>query len=86
MWRRDLAYNGLSVSLLTQPLERYDIVRQGTGVDDTGQKDLRCIDDERHDATLRPRPLPWRFPSCRRWSYGWDTPCSRQASPRGGLR
>ena len=38
MWRRDLAYDGLSVSLLTQPFERYDILRRGTGVDDTGQK------------------------------------------------
>ena len=61
IWRRDLAYDGLSVSLLTQPFERYDIMRRGTGVDDTGQKDPKRIDDERYDAALRPRPLPWRF-------------------------
>lgn len=47
-WRRDdLAYDGLSVSLLTQPLERYDIERYDTG---------------RQDAERHPRPLPWRFP------------------------
>jgi len=45
-WRRELAYDGLSVSLLTQPLERYDVVRYGIGPE---------------DAALRPRPLPWRF-------------------------
>jgi nitroreductase len=61
MWRRDLAYDGLSVSLLTQPFERYDILRRGTGVDDTGQKYPERIDAECRDATLRPRPLPWRF-------------------------
>jgi len=44
-WRRDLAYDGLSVSLLTQPLERYDIERDAGG----------------EDARRRPRPLPWRF-------------------------
>ena len=61
IWRRDLAYNGLSVSLLTQPLERYDIVRRAIEVDDPGQKDPERIDDERYDAALRPRPLPWRY-------------------------
>jgi len=50
-WRRDLAYDGLSVSLLTQPLEYYDVMHY-----DTGRKDA-----EREDAALRPRPLPWRF-------------------------
>jgi nitroreductase len=54
-WRRDLAYDGLSVSLLTQPLERYDIVRYDTRREDTGRKDA-----ERKDAALRPRPSPWR--------------------------
>jgi len=44
-WRHDLAYDGLSVSLLTQPFERYDILRFGTS----------------QDAALRPRPLPWRY-------------------------
>jgi nitroreductase len=44
--RDERAYDGLSVSLLTQPLERYDIEREGTWREDPGQ---------------RPRPLPWRF-------------------------
>ena len=46
-WRnRDLAYDGLSVSPLSQPLEQYDIERGETGAAGAG----------RH-----PRPLPWRF-------------------------
>jgi len=44
-WRHDLAYDGLSVSLLTQPFERYDIVRFDTS----------------KDAAPHPRPLPWRY-------------------------
>jgi len=51
-WRDgDLAYDGLSVSLLTQPLERYDIEREGTGGEGTW----------RGDPGRHPRPLPWRF-------------------------
>jgi len=51
-WRDgDLAYDGLSVSLLTQPLERYDIEREETGGEGTW----------RGDPGRHPRPLPWRF-------------------------
>ena len=51
-WRNgDLAYDGLSVSLLTQPLERYDIEREETAGGDTW----------RGDPGQHPRPLPWRF-------------------------
>ena len=50
-WRRgELAYHGLSVSLLTHPFERYDIEREDTAGADT-----------RREGSGRPRPLPWRF-------------------------
>jgi hypothetical protein len=54
-WRRELAFDGLSVSLLTQPLEQYDIVRFN------GPANANPEDAELRDAALRPRPLPWRF-------------------------
>lgn len=44
--RNELAYDGLSVSLLTQPLERYDIERE---------------ESRRESLGRHPRPLPWRF-------------------------
>jgi nitroreductase len=47
----DLAYDGLSVSLLTQPLERYDVEREDAWRGDSGRQGLRH----------HPRPLPWRF-------------------------
>jgi len=49
--RGDLAYYGLSVSLLTKPLERYDIERENAA----------DADSLREDSRRRPRPLPWRF-------------------------
>ncbi len=49
--RGDLAYDGLSVSLLTHPLERYDIEREETGGEGTW----------RGGPGGPPRPLPWRF-------------------------
>jgi nitroreductase len=49
--REDLAYYGLSVSPLSQPLEQYDIEHEDTGYEDTWRRGSRRY----------PRPLPWRF-------------------------
>lgn len=58
--REELAYDGLSVSLLTQPFERYDIERYDIKRYDLGRDDAERVDI---DATPQPpRPLPWRFP------------------------